>query len=95
MTKNPDPDKHSYYGYGTGFDIGGLFSYSDGSRLGKNVMIFGVGNISFAHSDNRKKDILILGNVQQIGYITITAESGYSIDFSDQLSKTYFGSLMM
>ena len=47
MTKNSDPDKHSYYGYGTGFDIGGLFSYSDGSRLGKNVMIFGVGNIYF------------------------------------------------
>ena len=90
MTKNSDPDKYSYYGYGTGFDIHGLFSYTDGSSLGKNVKIFGVDNISFAHSDNRNKYILILGNVQQIDYITITAEAQYSIDFSDQLSKTFF-----
>ena len=60
LTKNSGPDKQSYYGYGTGFHIRGLFSCSDGTGLGKNVMIFGDDNISSGHTDNRKKHVLIL-----------------------------------
>ena len=61
LTKNSDPDKYSYYGYGIGFHICGLFSCLDGTGLGKNAMIFGDDNISSGHTDNRKKHILILG----------------------------------
>ena len=61
VAKNPDPDKYSYYGYGTGFDIRGLFSSSNGSGFGKNVIIFAADNISSAQTGNRKKYILILG----------------------------------
>ena len=42
FTKNPDPDKHSYFGYGTGFDRSGSFSLSDGGWHGKNAARFGV-----------------------------------------------------
>ena len=42
FTKNPDPDKHSYFGYGTRFDRSGSFSLSDGGWHGKNAVRFGV-----------------------------------------------------
>ena len=35
LTKNANPDKYSYPGYGIGFDIVGTFSLSDGSGLVK------------------------------------------------------------
>ena len=60
LTKNSDPDKYSYCGYGIGFHMCGLFSCSDGTGLSKNVMTFGDDNISSGHTDNRKKHVLIL-----------------------------------
>ena len=41
ITKNADPDKYSYSGYGVGFDSYSLFSIPT-FDWGKNVIIFGV-----------------------------------------------------
>ena len=60
LTKNPDPNKYGYSGYGTGFDARSEFSLPDGN-WGKNVIIFGVDNSSSVHDDHKKKDILVLG----------------------------------
>ena len=60
LTKNADPDKYSYSGYGIGFDTHQYHSLPDGS-VGKNAIIFGVDMSSFVHVDNKGKDILFLG----------------------------------
>ena len=54
LTKNADPNKCSYSGYGIGFDSRSLFLKFN-SDFGKNVNIFGVGNSSSKHTDNNKK----------------------------------------
>ena len=63
LAKNADIDKYGYSGYGIGLDRRGSFSFP-GGRFGQNVLIFGV-DMSSAHIDNKKKDILVLGKVQQ------------------------------
>ena len=40
-----------------------MLSLSNGPRFGKNEIIFGTDNSSFAYADSRNKDILILGKV--------------------------------
>ena len=40
LIKNVGFDKYKYSAYGTGFDAHGSFLFSDGSGLGKNVIIF-------------------------------------------------------
>ena len=60
LTKNSDMDKYGYSGYGIGFDRHGSFSFP-GTRLGRNVIIFGVDMSSSSKTENRKKYILILG----------------------------------
>ena len=60
LSKNVDIDKYGYSGYGIGFDRKGLFSHPSGGT-GRNVIIFGVGMSSSTKTDNRKKDIFILG----------------------------------
>ena len=60
LTKNADPDKYSYSGYGIGFDTHRYHSLPDGS-VGKNAIIFGVDMSSFVHVDNKVKDFLLLG----------------------------------
>ena len=62
LTKSADPDKYSYSGYGIGFDSRSLFLFPN-SNWGQNVVIFGVDNSSLIHIDNKKKDILALGQV--------------------------------
>ena len=61
MTRNVDPGKYKYSGYGAGLDASGSFLLSDGSGFGKNV-IFDANMNSLVHIDKKKKDILILGN---------------------------------
>ena len=63
LTKNADPNTYSYSGYGIGFDSRSLFAFP-GIDWGKNVAIFGVGNSSSMHIDNKKKVILVLVKVQ-------------------------------
>ena len=58
-------------------------SYSIGNEIGRNVIIFGVDTSSSSHTDNKKKDILILrkGPTQRLEH-TLTAEKLYSVKFT-------------
>ena len=58
LTKNADPVKYKYNGYGIGFDSRSEFSFTDG-RTGRYVIIFGTEINSSVHVDNKGKDILI------------------------------------
>ena len=77
LTKNADPDKYSYSGYGIGFDTRGEYSLSD-SSVGKNAIILGFHMSSSVHIHNKGKDILFLGegSTQRLNY-TLTAETQY------------------
>ena len=65
LTKNADPDKYGYIGYGIGFEVHSQFLSSNG-ELGKSDVIFGVDNSSSMHADNRKKRYLFLVKAQQM-----------------------------
>ena len=56
ITKNADPGKYSYSGYGIGFDSRSLFLIPN-FDLGNNVVIFEVGMSPYVHIDNKNKDI--------------------------------------
>ena len=60
LTKNANFDEYKYSGYSTGFDGHGTFSFSSGG-FGCNVRICGVDMSSSVHVDNKKKEMLILG----------------------------------
>ena len=82
LTKNADSDKYSYLGNGIRSDSRSLFSYPSFDRS-KNVILSGVGNSSSVRTDNKKKDMLVLGEVptQRFDDTTITTEAKYSINF--------------
>ena len=61
FTKNVNIDKYGYFGYGIEFDRRSSFSFPGGG-FGQNVLIFGANMSSSAHLDDKKKDILVLGN---------------------------------
>ena len=87
MTKNADIDKYKYSGYGIGFDRHGSFS-SPGVGLGRNVITFGVDMSPSTKNDNRKKDVLILGNGPTQGWEhTLSAEKIYWINFTERNKK--------
>ena len=82
FTKNADVDKYGHSGYGIGFDRRGNFSFLSGG-FDQNVLIFGVDMSSSAHSDNKKKDMLVLGKGPTQGLEhTLTAEKMYPINFT-------------
>ena len=86
LTKNADIDKYEYSGYGIGFDR--VTSFSIGNETGKNLIIFGVDMSSSTKTDNRKKDILILGKGPTQGLkSTRSAEKMYSINFTKKNKK--------
>ena len=89
VTKNADISKYKYSGYGIKFEGKGAFSHLSGG-FGNNAIIFGVDMISPVHVDNKKKDILILGEdtTQGLNGTTLTAEKMYSINFP--ATKTRF-----
>ena len=98
LTKNADPDKYSYSGYGIRFDTRGEYSLPYGSA-DENVIIFGVDMSSSVHIDNKGKDILLLGKepTQELDGTTFTSEVPYSINFKQSgkrfvLSLHYNGS---
>ena len=98
LTKNANPNNYSYSRYGIGFDCRSLFSIPN-FDWGKNVIIFGVDISSSLHTNNKNKDILILGEGQTKGSdnTSLTAEVEYSINFSRSekkfsLSLHYMGS---
>ena len=82
LTKTADPDKYSNSGYGIGFDYCSLFPFPN-FACGKNVVIFRFGISSSAHTDSKKKDILVLSKdpTQGLHGTTITVEAEYSINF--------------
>ena len=83
LTKNADPDKYIYTGYGIRFDLRSEFSLPDGS-MGKIVNIFWADTSSSVHTDNKGKYILILGEgpIQGLYDFTLTAETKYPINFT-------------
>ena len=88
LTKNADIDKYNYSGFGIGFDRKPSFSFP-GGRFGQNILIFGDEMSSFAHIDNKKKDILVLGKGPKQGLEhALTAEKIYSINFTVTNKKT-------
>ena len=62
LTKNADPDKCGYSGYGIWFDTCSQFLWLDGS-WSKSVSIFVADMNSSVHVNNKMKDILVLGEV--------------------------------
>ena len=77
FTKNADPDKYCYSGYGIGFHSCSLFSLSN-IDWGNDV-IFVVDHRSSVQIDHKKKDILVHGEgpAQRIDDTTIMAEARY------------------
>ena len=87
MTKNTDIDKYKYSRYGIGFNRHGCFSQLS-SGTGGNVIIFGVDMSSSTKIDNKKKDILILGERPTQGLEhTLSAEKMCSINFTENNKK--------
>ena len=74
MTKNNGIDEYKYSGSGIGFDRKVKFLIGNG--FGRNGTIFGVDMSSSVHVDNKKKDILILGEGPKQGLdgTVLTAE---------------------
>ena len=66
LTKNSDINKYKCSGSGIGFDRGGNFSFRTW-RFGCNVIVFGVDMSSSVHVDNKKIDIIILGEYHTEG----------------------------
>ena len=60
ITINADPDKYYYSGYGIGFDCYSLFFIPNFNR-GKYAIILGDYISSSVRTDNKNKDILVLG----------------------------------
>ena len=86
-TKSNDIDGYKYSGYGIGIDRKGTFSVGNG--FGRNCIIFGVDMSSSVHVDNKKKDILILGEgpTQGLDGTTLNAEKKHSINFTENNKK--------
>ena len=62
--------------------------FSIGNEVGRNVIIFGVDMISSSHTDNKLKDILILGKGPTQGLEhKIAAEELYSITLTKENTK--------
>ena len=57
LTKNSDPDKYQYSGYGMGFNSRGSFTHPDGD-YGVNIINFGCDLSNSYHANNRANSIL-------------------------------------
>ena len=83
LTKNADPDKHKYRGYGIGFNSRSQFSWTDGS-VEKNIIIFGIDNSSSVHIGGRKRKLVLgEGTIQGLDNATVTAEAKYPTNFTE------------
>ena len=62
------------------------------SEWGKNLVVFVVHNRSFAHAEDREKDILVLleGSSDRLDDATITAGVTYSINMTKSRKKKLF-----
>ena len=89
LTKNENCDKFSYLRSEIGLNSRGTFWLSDGSRLGKNEIIFGICSSSSAHTDKIYIYILILGKdpTQGLDNTTLLSEAEYYLNFSKQQKR--------
>ena len=88
LNKNADPDKYGCSGYCIWFDTRSNFSIS--GEWDKNVSIFGGGDNSLsAHTDYRKKDVLVLGEEPTDGLdnTVITGDAKHSVDITKSRRK--------
>ena len=82
LTKNADPDKYKYRGYGIEFGSRSEFSFRAGSTS-KMSLFSGTDMSSSLHIDNKNKDMIILGEglIQGLDDTKLTAEAIYPINF--------------
>ena len=75
LTKSADPDKYGYSDNGIGFDAPS--NYSINGEYGKNAIILSVDNSISVHADNRKQNILVIGEgpIDGLDDTTITAKA--------------------
>ena len=82
LTKNADPNKYKYGGYGIGFDSRSLYSLTDNTTR-RIIIIFGADVNSSVDIDKKGKDIIILGDEPtQRSDDTLTAEAIYFINYT-------------
>ena len=86
ITKNADTSKYKYKGYGICFDEGGRFSKGNISN-GKNLLIFGLGESSLVHQNNKANNIYVILLVQGINDTKLYAEKIYSQNFTQPNKK--------
>ena len=65
------------------YELDGVGSWSFGNYFARNVVIFGVNNISLIHTDNHKNDFLVLGegHTDVINDSIGTAATKFSVNF--------------
>ena len=87
LEKN-DKIKYGYSSCGIAFDK--LSSWRFGNNFARNVIIISVDNSSSSHTDNRKNDVLVLGEgtSNEINGSISASEQIFSINFS--IAKTKF-----
>ena len=80
-----------YSGYGTEFDAKGTFSFPS-AKIGQDIITFGADMSSSVHANNKKKNILILGEgiTQGVDDTTLIAKMMYSINFTVSRKKLCF-----
>ena len=93
LTKDSDPDKYNYQGYGIGFDSRGTFTHRDGD-YGVNVIIFNCDLSNSTHLNNRQNHFLILSRslAEELNGVTLYTEKMHSPNFSVK-NKTFVLSL--
>ena len=76
LTKNSAAaDKYKYSGYGAAF-ISQNYLHEDSSKNAKDLIFFGADLSNSSHSENKKNNILVLGeNSVKLNNTTIQAES--------------------
>ena len=90
LTKDVDIDQYKYSGYGIGFDKK-KERFHQAIGFGGNSIIFGVDMSSSVHVDNKKNNILILGEgpTQGLDGTTLTAGKLYPINFTANDKKFF------
>ena len=83
-------DEYKYSGHGIGCDRKGTFSFGNG--FGRNCITFVVDMRSSVHADNKKKDILILGEdpTQGLEGTTLTPEKNIQLILQKITKKKLF-----
>ena len=83
LTRNADPDKYRYSGYGYVFDAGLQISLSNG-EWSKTLLFLDLILVFLCMLMIEKNDILVPGEgpADRLDYATITTEAKYSINIT-------------